>query len=46
MCIVESLLRILDDYMINQLIEDRIANQDGVNTLGAFFFLLFVNAST
>ncbi len=45
MCIVESLLRIPDDYTINQLIKDKIANQEWSKHLGRSSSL-FINAST
>ncbi|MGL9717956.1 MAG: bifunctional proline dehydrogenase/L-glutamate gamma-semialdehyde dehydrogenase PutA [Wolbachia sp.] len=45
MCIVESLLRIPDDYTIDQLIKDKIANQEWSKHLGRSSSL-FVNAST
>ncbi|MDR2548555.1 MAG: bifunctional proline dehydrogenase/L-glutamate gamma-semialdehyde dehydrogenase PutA, partial [Rickettsiales bacterium] len=45
MCLAESLLRIPDDYTIDELIKDRIANQEWSKHLGRSSSL-FVNAST
>ncbi|WP_265025694.1 bifunctional proline dehydrogenase/L-glutamate gamma-semialdehyde dehydrogenase PutA [Wolbachia endosymbiont (group A) of Bibio marci] len=45
MCLAESLLRIPDDYTIDELIKDKIANQEWSKYLG-HSSSLFVNAST
>lgn len=45
MCLAESLLRIPDDYTIDELIKDKIANQEWSKHLGRSSSL-FVNAST
>ncbi|MDR2978646.1 MAG: bifunctional proline dehydrogenase/L-glutamate gamma-semialdehyde dehydrogenase PutA [Rickettsiales bacterium] len=45
MCLAESLLRIPDDYTIDELIKDKIANQEWGKHLGRSSSL-FVNAST
>ncbi|MDG7055962.1 MAG: bifunctional proline dehydrogenase/L-glutamate gamma-semialdehyde dehydrogenase PutA [Wolbachia endosymbiont of Meromenopon meropis] len=45
MCIAESLLRIPDDYTIDELIKDKIVNQEWSKHLGRSSSL-FVNAST
>ncbi|UIP91252.1 bifunctional proline dehydrogenase/L-glutamate gamma-semialdehyde dehydrogenase PutA [Wolbachia pipientis] len=45
MCLAESLLRIPDDYTIDELIKDKIANQEWNKHLGRSSSL-FVNAST
>ncbi len=45
MCLAESLLRIPDDYTIDELIKDKIANQEWGKYLG-HSSSLFVNAST
>ncbi|MGL9733047.1 MAG: bifunctional proline dehydrogenase/L-glutamate gamma-semialdehyde dehydrogenase PutA [Wolbachia sp.] len=45
MCLAESLLRIPDDYTIDELIKDKIANQEWSKYLGCSSSL-FVNAST
>ncbi|MGL9681665.1 MAG: bifunctional proline dehydrogenase/L-glutamate gamma-semialdehyde dehydrogenase PutA [Wolbachia sp.] len=45
MCLAESLLRIPDDYTIDELIKDKIANQEWSKHLGCSSSL-FVNAST
>ncbi|WP_265040972.1 bifunctional proline dehydrogenase/L-glutamate gamma-semialdehyde dehydrogenase PutA [Wolbachia endosymbiont (group A) of Calamotropha paludella] len=45
MCLAESLLRIPDDYTIDELIKDKIANQEWSKYLG-YSSSLFVNAST
>jgi RHH-type proline utilization regulon transcriptional repressor/proline dehydrogenase/delta 1-pyrroline-5-carboxylate dehydrogenase len=45
MCLAESLLRIPDDYTIDELIKDKIANQEWSKHLG-HSSSLFVNAST
>ncbi|GFT09644.1 bifunctional protein PutA, partial [Nephila pilipes] len=45
MCLAESLLRIPDDYTIDEIIKDKIANQEWNKYLG-HSSSLFVNAST
>ncbi|WFW29748.1 MAG: bifunctional proline dehydrogenase/L-glutamate gamma-semialdehyde dehydrogenase PutA [Wolbachia endosymbiont of Menacanthus eurysternus] len=45
MCLAESLLRIPDDYTIDELIKDKIVNQEWSKHLGCSSSL-FVNAST